>query len=64
MDDANRVTSECLYAGGKSVEDCVRFATAAGTAATLELGTELCHLSGVQQLLSKVKVEKIVMSKG
>lgn len=52
------------HAGGKTLEECVRYATAAGTAATLEPGTELCHLSGVQRLLSKVKVEKLVMSKG
>lgn len=52
------------HAGGKSVEECVRFATAAGTAATLAPGNQLCRLADVQRLLSKVKVEKLVMSKG
>ncbi|OGX11121.1 MAG: 1-phosphofructokinase [Nitrospirae bacterium RIFCSPLOWO2_12_FULL_63_8] len=47
------------HAGGKSVEDCVRFATAAGTAATLAPGNQLCRLADVQRLVPKVKVEKL-----
>lgn len=48
------------HAGGKSVEDCVRFATAAGTAATLAPGNQLCRPADVQRLLPRVKVEKLV----
>jgi fructose-1-phosphate kinase PfkB-like protein len=47
------------HAGGKSVEDCVRFATAAGTAATLAPGNQLCRPADVQRLLPRVKVEAI-----
>jgi 6-phosphofructokinase 2 len=47
------------HAGGKSLEECVRFATAAGTAATLAPGNQLCRLRDVQRLLPKVKVEKL-----
>lgn len=49
------------HAGGKTLEECARYATAAGTAATLEPGTELCHLAGVQRLLPRIKVERLVM---
>lgn len=47
------------HAGGKTLEECARYATAAGTAATLEPGTELCHLSRVQRLLPKIKVQAL-----
>jgi 6-phosphofructokinase 2 len=47
------------HAGGKALEECARYATAAGTAATLEPGTELCHLSGVQRLLPRIKIQAI-----
>jgi len=47
------------HAGGKTLEECARYATAAGTAATLEPGTELCRLSHVQRLLPRVKVERL-----
>jgi 6-phosphofructokinase 2 len=45
------------HAGGKSLADCVRFATAAGTAGTLAPGNQLCRLRDVQRLLPKVRVE-------
>jgi len=47
------------HAAGKSLEDCVRFATAAGTAATLAPGNQLCRPSDVQRLAPRVKVEKL-----
>ena len=49
------------HAGGKGLEDCVRFATAAGTAATLAPGNQLCRLADVQRLAPRVKVERLVM---
>ena len=52
------------HAGGKSVEDCVRFATAAGTAATLAPGNQLCRPADVQRLAPQIKVEKLMMNKG
>ena len=96
VDDANRVATECLYAGGKGIdvsrairhlgsdsmalgfigghngqimldlhaggktlEDCARFATAAGTAATLAPGNQLCRLRDVQRLAARVRLEHI-----
>ncbi|MEK6617264.1 MAG: 1-phosphofructokinase family hexose kinase, partial [Nitrospirota bacterium] len=50
------------HAGGKTLEDCVRFATAAGTAATLAPGNQLCRLRDVQRLLPKVKIEHMPQS--
>lgn len=47
------------HAGGKSLEDCVRFATAAGTAGTLAPGNQLCRLRDVQRLLPRVKVQEM-----
>lgn len=47
------------HAGGKSLEDCVRFATAAGTAATLAPGNQLCRPADVQRLLPRIKVEAL-----
>lgn len=47
------------HAGGKTLEECARYATAAGTAATLEPGTELCHLSRVRRLLPRIKIQAI-----
>jgi 6-phosphofructokinase 2 len=47
------------HAGGKSLEDCVRFATAAGTAGTLAPGNQLCRSRDVQRLLPKVKLEML-----
>ena len=47
------------HAGGKTVEDCVRFATAAGTAATLAPGNQLCRLRDVQRLLPRVRIETL-----
>lgn len=46
-----------MHAGGKDVEECVRFATAAGTAATLAPGNRLCRLRDVQRLLPRVQVD-------
>ncbi|MBX3235948.1 MAG: 1-phosphofructokinase [Nitrospiraceae bacterium] len=48
-----------MHAGGKPLEDCARFATASGTAATLAPGNQLCRLRDVQRLLSKVKVDRL-----
>lgn len=47
-----------LSAGG-SLEEASRFAVAAGTAATLTPGTELCHKRDVERLLPLVKVERL-----
>ncbi|MBM4121268.1 MAG: 1-phosphofructokinase [Nitrospira sp.] len=51
-------------AGGKSLEDCVRFATAAGTAATLAPGNQLCRLSDVQRLAPRVRIKTVMMTRG
>jgi 6-phosphofructokinase 2 len=48
------------YAGGKPLEDCVRFATAAGTAATLAPGNQLCKLRDTQRLAGQIKVGILV----
>ncbi len=45
------------HAGGKDLEECVRFATAAGTAATLAPGNQLCRLKDVQRLLPRIKIQ-------
>lgn len=47
------------YAGGKGLEECVRFATACGTAATLAPGNQLCQARDVQRLVPKVRVSPI-----
>jgi 6-phosphofructokinase 2 len=47
------------HAGGKTLEDCVRFATAAGTAGTLAPGNQLCRLRDVQRLAPRVTVEAL-----
>ena len=44
---------------GGSLEEASRLAVAAGTAATLTSGTELCHKEDVERLLPLVKVEKL-----
>lgn len=44
------------HAAGKTMEECVRMATAAGTAATLAPGNQLCRLSDVRRLAPKVQV--------
>ena len=44
---------------GKSLRDAAIFATAAGTAATLSPGTELCNKEDVLRLLKKVKVKTL-----
>ncbi|MEW6544767.1 MAG: 1-phosphofructokinase [Nitrospirota bacterium] len=47
------------HASGKSFEDCVRFATAAGTAATLAPGNQLCRLADVQRLAPRVTIRTV-----
>ncbi|MBI4402486.1 MAG: 1-phosphofructokinase [Nitrospirae bacterium] len=47
------------HAGGKSLEDCVRFATASGTAATLAPGNQLCRLRDVQRLAPRVRITRL-----
>ncbi|MFO0775386.1 MAG: 1-phosphofructokinase [Nitrospiraceae bacterium] len=47
------------YCGGKGLEECVRFATACGTAATLAPGNSLCLASDVERLFPKVQVTAI-----
>lgn len=49
------------HAGGKSLEDCARFATACGTAATLAPGNQLCRLSDVQRLLPRVSIKPLTI---
>jgi 6-phosphofructokinase 2 len=44
------------HAGGKSLDECVRFATACGTAATLAPGNQLCQLRDVQRLAPRIHV--------
>lgn len=41
------------------VVDCLRFAVAAGAAASLTPGTELCRKEDVQRLLKEVRIEEI-----
>ncbi len=45
--------------GGGSLEEASRFAVAAGTAATLTPGTELCHKRDVELLLPLISVERL-----
>jgi 6-phosphofructokinase 2 len=47
------------HAGGKLLEDCLRFAAAAGTAATLAPGNQLCRLREVERLAPRVQLEYI-----
>lgn len=47
------------HAGGKALEDCARFATAAGTAATLAPGNQLCRLADVQRLAPGVQLKDL-----
>lgn len=44
------------HASGKGLEECARIATAAGTAATLAPGNQLCRVGDVRRLAPKVKV--------
>lgn len=44
------------HAAGKGLEECVRVATAAGTAATLAPGNQLCREADVRRLVPKIKV--------
>jgi 6-phosphofructokinase 2 len=44
---------------GLAIDDACRWAVAAGTAATLTPGTELCRREDVEKLLSKVKIKRL-----
>jgi len=44
---------------GLSLDEASRWAVAAGTAATLTPGTELCRREDLERLLSKVKIKKL-----
>jgi 6-phosphofructokinase 2 len=46
-------------AEGKPLSEACRYAAAAGTAAVLTSGTELCHRGDVERLFPQVKVEEI-----
>jgi 6-phosphofructokinase 2 len=45
---------------GGTLEEASRLAIAAGTAATLTAGTELCHKADVERLMPQVKVERLL----
>lgn len=47
------------YASGKGLEESVRYATAAGTAATLAAGNQLCRRADVERILPRVRLTKI-----
>jgi 6-phosphofructokinase 2 len=47
-------------AAGQSVEDAFRLGVAAGTAAVLTPGTDLCHKADVERMLEKIGVTDIV----
>jgi 6-phosphofructokinase 2 len=44
---------------GVGLEEACRWATAAGTAATLTPGTELCRREDVEKLLPRIKIKKV-----
>lgn len=45
------------HASGKGLEACARIATAAGTAATLAPGNQLCRMDDVRRLAPNIKVQ-------
>jgi 6-phosphofructokinase 2 len=45
-----------MHAGGKALAECARFAAAAGTAATLAPGNQLCSLKDTMRLLPRIKI--------
>ena len=47
------------HAGGKSLDECARFAAAAGTAATLASGNQLCALKDVLRLVPRINVHLV-----
>ena len=47
------------HAGGKSSEECARFAAAAGTAATLAPGNQLCTLKDTLRLVPRIKIHAV-----
>ena len=44
---------------GSQIEDAVRFGVACGTAATMNPGTELCHLQDANELFMAVEARAI-----
>jgi len=51
----------CKLASGESVKDSLKFAVAAGTAALISPGTELCRPSDVEQLVREVTIRDFIM---
>jgi 1-phosphofructokinase family hexose kinase len=51
------------HAGGKSLEECARFAVAAGTAATLAPGNQLCQARDVLRLMPRISISAKEMVK-
>jgi 6-phosphofructokinase 2 len=47
------------FASGHRLDDSLRYGVAAGTAALLWPGTELCHRADVERLLPEVAVEEL-----
>jgi len=47
------------HANGKSLEECARFAAAAGTAATLAPGNQLCSLKDTLRLVPRINVRAV-----
>jgi 6-phosphofructokinase 2 len=46
-------------AGGGSVADAFRYGVAAGSAAVLNAGTELCHAADVSRLYEHIELERV-----
>jgi 6-phosphofructokinase 2 len=49
-------------ASGQSLREAFRIAVAAGSAAVLSAGTELCSEEDVQRLLPRVKVSQVILA--
>ncbi len=47
------------HSQGKDLEDCVRLSCAAGTATAQTPGTELCHRSDVEAILSRIQISNL-----
>ncbi len=47
------------HAGGKSLDECACFAAAAGTAATLAPGNQLCTLQDTLRLVPRIKIHAV-----
>lgn len=48
-----------MHVGGKALEECARFAAAAGTAATLAPGNQLCSLKNTLRLVPRIKIHHL-----